>query len=39
MLISKGARLDEDFYDSVRRGVENLLGPDDTYLEVFRGGT
>ena len=28
-------RLDEDFYDSVRRGVENLLGPDDTYLEVF----
>ncbi len=28
-------RLDEDFYDSVRRSVENLLGPDDTYLEVF----
>lgn len=28
-------RLDEDYYDSVRRGVENLLGPDDTYLEVF----
>ena len=28
-------RLDEDYYDSVRRNVENLLGPDDTYLEVF----
>lgn len=28
-------RLDEDYYDSIRRGIENLLGPDDTYLEVF----
>ncbi len=28
-------RLDEDYYDSIRRNVENLLGPDDTYLEVF----
>lgn len=28
-------RLDEDFYDSVRRNIENILGPDDTYLEVF----
>ena len=28
-------RLDEDYYDSVRRNIENLLGPDDTYLEVF----
>lgn len=27
--------LEEDYYDSVRRGVEQLLGPDDTYLEVF----
>lgn len=27
--------LDEDYYDSVRRSVENLMGPDDTYLEVF----
>lgn len=27
--------LEEDYYDSVRRSVENLLGPDDTYLEVF----
>lgn len=27
--------LEEDHYDSVRRSVENLLGPDDTYLEVF----
>lgn len=27
--------LDEDYYDSIRRGVENLLGPDDVYLEVF----
>ncbi len=28
-------KLEEDYYDSIRRGVENLLGPDDTYLEVF----
>lgn len=28
-------RLEEDYYESVRRSVENLLGPDDTYLEVF----
>ncbi|MFG6380759.1 MAG: DUF5063 domain-containing protein [Muribaculum sp.] len=28
-------KLDEDYYDAIRRGVENLLGPDDTYLEVF----
>lgn len=27
--------LDEDYYDAIRRSVENLLGPDDTYLEVF----
>lgn len=27
--------LDEDYYDAVRRNVETLLGPDDTYLEVF----
>lgn len=27
--------LEEDYYDAVRRNVENLLGPDDTYLEVF----
>lgn len=28
-------RLDEDYYESVRRKLENLLGPEDTYLEVF----
>ncbi len=28
-------KLEEDYYDAIRRGVENLLGPDDTYLEVF----
>lgn len=28
-------RLDEDYYDSIRRSIENLLGPDDNYLEVF----
>lgn len=28
-------RLDEDYYDSIRRSIENLLGPDDTYLEAF----
>lgn len=27
--------LDEDYYDSVRRSVELLIGPDDVYLEVF----
>ncbi len=27
--------LDEDYYESVRRNIEYLLGPDDTYLEVF----
>ncbi len=27
--------LDEDYYDTVRRYVENLIGEDDTYLEVF----
>lgn len=30
-----GSVLDEDYYESVRRGVENLLGADDVYLEVF----
>ncbi len=27
--------LDEDYYDSVRRGMEELMGADDVYLEVF----
>ena len=27
--------LEEDYYEAVRRSIENLLGPDDTYLEVF----
>lgn len=27
--------LEEDYYESVRRGVENLMGPEDVYLEVF----
>lgn len=27
--------LDEDYYEAVRRSMESLLGPDDTYLEVF----
>lgn len=27
--------VDEDFYDSIRRNVESLLGPDDTFLETF----
>lgn len=27
--------LDEDYYESLRRSIENLLGMDDTYLEVF----
>lgn len=28
--------LDEDYYDSMRRNVEMLLGEDDTYLDVFQ---
>lgn len=27
--------LDEDYYESIRRMIENLLGPEDVYLEVF----
>lgn len=27
--------VDEDYYESVRRNVETLLGPDDTFLETF----
>lgn len=27
--------LDEDYYEALRRNIEHLLGPDDTYLEVF----
>ena len=27
--------VDEDFYESIRRGVETLLGPEDTFLETF----
>lgn len=27
--------LDEDYYESARRNVENLMGADDMYLEVF----
>lgn len=27
--------VDEDYYESVRRGVEGILGPDDIFLETF----
>lgn len=27
--------LEEDYYESIRRGTEMLMGPDDVYLEVF----
>ena len=27
--------LDEDYYDSVCRGIESVMGEDDTYLDVF----
>lgn len=30
-----GGALDEDYYDSVRRGIEEVLGEYDSYLEVF----
>lgn len=32
---SFGSYIDEDYYESVRRHVENLIGPDDVYLETF----
>lgn len=27
--------VDEDYYESIRRGIEEVLGPDDTFLETF----
>lgn len=27
--------LDEDYYEAVRRNIEQVIGPDDVYLEVF----
>lgn len=27
--------VDEEFYESIRRNVEGVLGPDDTFLETF----
>lgn len=27
--------VDEEWYESVRRGIERLMGPDDTFLETF----
>ena len=27
--------VDEDFYESIRRNAERVLGPDDTFLETF----
>ena len=27
--------LEEDYYESVRRGIESIMGEDDVYLEVF----
>lgn len=30
-----GNYVDEDYYDSLRRNVEMLLGPDDVFLETF----
>lgn len=27
--------VDEDYYESIRRGVETILGEDDTFLETF----
>lgn len=27
--------VDEDFYDSIRRNVESVFGPDDVFLETF----
>lgn len=30
-----GSYVDEDFYESIRRHVEMVLGPDDVFLETF----
>lgn len=30
-----GQYVDEDYYDSIRRRVEMLMGPDDVFLETF----
>lgn len=30
-----GGYVDEDFYESIRRSIETLLGPEDTFLETF----
>lgn len=30
-----GSYVDEDYYDSIRRHVESMLGPDDVFLETF----
>lgn len=30
-----GNYIDEDYYESIRRNIESLLGPDDTFLETF----
>ncbi len=27
--------LEEEYYDAMRRNMENIIGPEDTYLEVF----
>ena len=27
--------VDEDYYESIRRGVESIMGEDDTFLETF----
>lgn len=27
--------VDEDYYENIRRHIETLMGPDDTYLETF----
>lgn len=33
--VDLGNYVDEDYYESIRRNVEMLLGPDDVYLETF----
>ncbi|MDE6272804.1 MAG: DUF5063 domain-containing protein [Muribaculaceae bacterium] len=30
-----GSYVDEDYYENIRRHIETLLGPDDTFLETF----
>lgn len=33
--LGSASYVDEDYYESIRRGVESIMGEDDTFLETF----